>query len=101
MDCTAATMATGETSARVMVTTATTMAMGKTSARVMVTMGKRIHNELPHLSKLIVRTVQFGPAEPFFPRAKAAAFSHIESAGVADLAHIHREAKLLTCSSLA
>jgi hypothetical protein len=33
----------------------------------MVTMGKRIHNELPHLAKLIVRTVQFGPAEPFFP----------------------------------
>jgi hypothetical protein len=29
-------------------------------------MGKRIHNELPHLAKLIVRTVQFGPAEPFF-----------------------------------
>ena len=23
--------------------------------------------ELPHLAKLIVRTVQFGPAEPFFP----------------------------------
>src|SRR6202521_6312031 len=60
-------MATGKTSARVMVTMATTMATGETSARVMVTMGKRIHNELPHLAKLIVRTVQFGPAEPFFP----------------------------------
>ena len=27
----------------------------------------RTGRELPHLANLIVRTVQFGPAEPFFP----------------------------------
>jgi hypothetical protein len=43
------------------------MATGKTSAKIMVTMRKRIHSELSDLVKLIVRTVQFGPAEPFFP----------------------------------